>query len=51
MVEDFSSDKDWDTFREKLLNAKASHKGKEGRGPRYAVYDFQWELESGEGTR
>lgn len=35
----------------KLLNAKASYKGREGKGPRYAVYDFQWELENGEGTR
>lgn len=33
------------------MNAKASYKGKEGKGPRYAVYDFQYELEAGEGTR
>ena len=33
------------------MNAKAGHKGKEGKGPRYAVYDFQYELEGGEGTR
>ena len=51
VVEDSSSDKDWETFQNKLLNAKASYKGKEGKGPRYAVYDFQWELASGEGTR
>lgn len=51
VVEDYSSDKDWDTFRNKLLNAKASYKNKEGKGPRYAVYDFQWDLASGEGTR
>lgn len=51
MVEDYSSDKDWETFQNKLLNAKAGYKGKEGKGPRYAVYDFQWELASGEGTR
>jgi hypothetical protein len=25
--------------------------GKEGKGPRYAVYDFSYELASGEGTR
>lgn len=51
MVEDSSTDDDWENFQEKLLNAKASHKGKEGKGPRYAVYDFQYELEGGEGTR
>ena len=33
------------------MNAKAGHKGKEGKGPRYAVYDFQYELDGGEGTR
>ncbi|MCJ1267104.1 cofilin [Lobaria immixta] len=51
VVEHASSDDNWETFQEKLLNAKASHKGKEGKGPRYAVYDFQYELEGGEGTR
>lgn len=51
MVEDSSSDPDWETFQSKLMNAKAGHKGKEGKGPRYAVYDFQYELEGGEGTR
>lgn len=51
IVEDTSTDDNWETFQEKLLNAKASHKGKEGKGPRYAVYDFQYELEGGEGTR
>lgn len=51
VVEDSSSDPDWETFQSKLMNAKASHKGKEGKGPRYAVYDFQYELEGGEGTR
>ena len=51
VVEDYSSDSDWETFRNKLVNAKAPYKGKEGKGPRYAVYDFQWELASGDGTR
>ena len=51
IVEDTSTDDNWENFQEKLLNAKASHKGKEGKGPRYAVYDFQYELEGGEGTR
>ena len=51
VVEDKSSSDDWDEFRSKLLNAKSSNKGREGKGPRYAVYDFQYELEGGEGTR
>lgn len=51
VVEETSSDPDWETFQNKILNAKASYKGKEGKGPRYAVYDFQYELEAGEGTR
>lgn len=51
MVEDSSTDENWEEFQGKLLNAKSSHKGKEGKGPRYAVYDFQYELEEGEGTR
>jgi hypothetical protein len=39
-------------FREKLLNAKSKdRKGKEGIGGRYAVFDVEYELESGEGTR
>lgn len=51
VVEESSTNDDWEVFQEKLLNAKASHKGKEGKGPRYAVYDFQYELEEGEGIR
>jgi len=51
VVEEKSDNPDWDTFRDKLLNAKASHRGKEGKGPRYAVYDFEYDLESGEGKR
>ena len=50
-MEDYSSSKDWEEFQQKLLNAKASFKGKEGKGPRYAIYDFQYELPGGEGTR
>jgi cofilin len=39
-------------FREKLLSAKSKdRKGKEGIGGRYAVFDVEYELESGEGTR
>jgi len=52
VVEETGSDKDWDSFREKLVNAKTKNKqGKVGKGPRYAVYDFEYELSSGEGTR
>ena len=51
VVEDASSDPDWEAFQNKLMNAKAAHRGKEGKGPRYAVYDFQYELDGGEGTR
>lgn len=51
VVEDSGTDSNYEHFQQKLLNAKSGHKGKEGKGPRYAVYDFQYELEGGEGTR
>jgi cofilin len=52
VVEETSTDGEWADFREKLLNAKSKdRKGKEGIGGRYAVFDVQYELESGEGTR
>lgn len=51
VVEETSSDGDWEAFQSKLMNAKASYRGKEGKGPRYAVYDFEYELEAGEGKR
>ncbi|PSS09175.1 hypothetical protein M430DRAFT_183722 [Amorphotheca resinae ATCC 22711] len=52
VVEEASEDGDWEHFREKLINSKSKNKmGKEGKGPRYAVYDFSYELASGEGTR
>ncbi|KAL9099266.1 MAG: hypothetical protein Q9163_005208 [Psora crenata] len=51
VVENTSPDPNWEEFQQKLLDAKASHKGKEGKGPRYAVYDFRWEIEEVEGTR
>jgi len=51
-VEESSSDKDYEVFRQKLLNAKSKDKrGKEGIGGRYAVFDVEYELESGEGKR
>ena len=51
MVEESSQDPDWEVFRNKLLSAKVMHKGKEGSGPRYAVYDLEYELAAGEGKR
>ena len=51
VIEEESTNPDWEQFQNKLLNAKSGHKGKEGKGPRYAVYDFQYELDGGEGTR
>ena len=50
-MEDKSADGDWESFQTKLMEAKSSHRGKEGKGPRYAVYDFDYELEAGEGKR
>lgn len=52
VIEETSEDADWDAFREKLVNAKSKTKnGKEVKGPRYAVYDFAYDLASGEGSR
>lgn len=51
VVEEASTDPEWETFQQKLKNAKSSHRGKEGLGPRYAVYDFQYEKDAMEGTR
>lgn len=52
VVEEASEDGDWDNFREKLINAQSKSKtGKVGKGPRYAVYDFNYDLASGEGSR
>jgi hypothetical protein len=52
VVEETSHEADWEVFREKLINAKTKDKkGNEVKGPRYAVYDFAWELPSGEGRR
>lgn len=52
VVEESSTDGDYSAFREKLLNAKSKdRKGKEGIGGRYAVFDVEYELESGEGIR
>ncbi|KAK6068361.1 cofilin [Seiridium cupressi] len=52
VVEDASTESDWEAFREKLINAQHKSKtGAVGKGPRYAVYDFEYSLASGEGSR
>ncbi|KAI4159791.1 MAG: hypothetical protein LQ342_006302 [Letrouitia transgressa] len=51
VVEEASSESDWEHFQNKILNAKTVYKGKESKSPRYAVYDFEYELEGGEGIR
>ncbi|KAF3025738.1 hypothetical protein G7054_g1762 [Neopestalotiopsis clavispora] len=52
VVEEASTDGDWEVFREKLVNAQHKSKtGAVGKGPRYAVYDFEYQLASGEGSR
>ncbi|RXG48599.1 hypothetical protein VDGE_08897 [Verticillium dahliae] len=52
VIEEASENKDWETFRERLINATSKSKtGAVGKGPRYAVYDFQYSLASGEGER
>ncbi|KAH8820578.1 hypothetical protein F5884DRAFT_764530 [Xylogone sp. PMI_703] len=52
VVEETSEDPNWEVFREKLINAQSKNKnGKLGKGPRYAVYDFHYDLASGEGQR
>jgi cofilin len=52
VVEEASADSDWEAFREKLVNSTTKSKsGSVGKGPRYAVYDFEYQLASGEGAR
>ncbi|KAJ9165026.1 Cofilin/tropomyosin-type actin-binding protein [Coniochaeta hoffmannii] len=52
VVDEASSDDDWENFREKLVNAQTKNKnGSVGKGPRYAVYDVEYQLASGEGVR
>ena len=48
VVEEASTEKDYEVFRQKLLDAKDSN-GK--KSPRYAVYDVEFELKEGEGKR
>ncbi|KAI1165859.1 cofilin [Nemania serpens] len=52
VVEEASVDTNWENFRQKLLDAKSKTKsGAISSGPRYAVYDFQYNLSGGEGSR
>lgn len=52
VIDEASPDPDWEVFREKLINATSKSKsGAVGKGPRYAVYDFEYSLASGEGSR
>ncbi|KAG5952022.1 cofilin [Claviceps sorghi] len=52
VIEDASTDSDWENFREKLINSTTKSKsGAVGKGCRYAVYDFEYNLASGDGVR
>jgi len=52
VIEEQSNDPEWDNFRQKLESAESKDKrGKVTKGPRYAVYDFEYELSAGEGKR
>ncbi|KAH6669890.1 hypothetical protein B0J14DRAFT_106838 [Halenospora varia] len=53
VVEEASENGDWEVFREKLVTAESINvkTKKVGKGPRYAVYDFNYDLASGEGSR
>ena len=48
VVEESGKEQEWETFREKLINAKSAD-GK--TGARYAVYDLSYEAEGGAGQR
>lgn len=52
IVDTVDDSEDWEVFREKLINAETKSKtGVVGKGPRYAIYDFKFDLSSGEGSR
>ena len=52
MVENSSTSGDYEAFREKLVSAKSTDKnGKEGIGPRYAVFDVAYDAPGGDGKR
>ncbi|KAL1902180.1 cofilin [Ceratocystis pirilliformis] len=52
VVDEASENDDWEAFRNKLMSSTTKSKsGVVGKGPRYAIYDFQYTLASGEGER
>jgi len=52
VVDQASPETSYSAFMDVLENAKSKNRqGKEVDGPRYAVYDFEYELANGEGTR
>jgi len=52
VVDKHSTDTNWEDYRKTLESSKSkTRQGKESDGPRYAVYDFNFELKEGEGTR
>ncbi|KAI9699445.1 MAG: cofilin [Candelina mexicana] len=58
VIEEKGTDDNYDVFQQKLIDAKTMSKpgkpgnqGKEGPGPRYAVYDVEYDLPNGEGKR
>lgn len=52
VVEEASTDKDYNTFRDKLVNAKSKNKrGEECVGARYAVYDVEYDAPNDGGKR
>ncbi|TAQ86130.1 hypothetical protein B7494_g5530 [Chlorociboria aeruginascens] len=52
VVETTSEDNDWEAFRQLLINATSKKNNDAvGPGPRYAVFDVNYELTSGEGSR
>jgi len=52
VIDEASESKNYEVFREKLVNATSKNKsGAAAKGPRYAVYDFEYQLASGDGIR
>jgi len=52
VIEEASKSKNYESFRQKLIHATSKGKnGAEVIGPRYAVYDFEYQLASGDGIR
>ena len=52
VVEEKSSEDNYEAFREKLISAKSNdRRGNPGIGGRYAVYDVEYDAPNGEGKR